>query len=263
MRTRRVALAALIPIASMLSVACGTTSAVPGAAYGTTASPAPSGATGSPAATSSGAPMIPAKTTLTVRKTKIGYVLATGTGMTVYWYADDVRGSGRSSCSAGCLTAWPPVTGTPAAAPGVTLTGKLGTITRPGGVVQATYNGQPLYTYASDMSPGQTLGNGVGGVWHVISGAAPSPSPTASRLSRFPVIPGLPPRRTPACLWLPYGSWGISNSCRHQGNHPLRPPRGRRAHRLRRPGSRGGASARRRRLPSRPMAGNCLSYTSR
>jgi predicted lipoprotein with Yx(FWY)xxD motif len=134
----------------------------------------------SASASASGAPMKPAKAMLTVRKTKIGYVLATSTGMTVYWYSDDVRGSGQSSCTAGCLTAWPAVVGTPMAAAGVTLSEKLGTITRPGGVVQATYNGYPLYTYGGDMSAGQTSGNGVGGVWHVITGAALSKSPAAA-----------------------------------------------------------------------------------
>jgi hypothetical protein len=62
----------------------------------------------------------------------------------------------------------------------VQLAGKLGTITRPGGVVQATYNGYPLYTYAQDMAPGQTTGNGVTGAWHVITGAVLSPSPASA-----------------------------------------------------------------------------------
>jgi predicted lipoprotein with Yx(FWY)xxD motif len=189
MRTKGLALAALLTLAAALTVACGTTSPTPGAAYGTTAaatSTMPASHTATASAT--GAPMIPAKTTLTVRKTGIGYVLATAAGMTVYWYSDDVKGSGKSSCSGGCLTAWPAVTGTPVAAAGVKLSGKLGTITRAGGTVQATYNGYPLYTYAADMSAGQTHGNGVGGVWHVITGAtlsrslgsAASASPTAT-----------------------------------------------------------------------------------
>jgi predicted lipoprotein with Yx(FWY)xxD motif len=179
MRTSRLTLAALLPLAAALTVACGTTAPAPGAAYGTT--PAASQATSThPPATASGAPMIRAGTTLTVRKTAIGYVLATGTGMTVYWYADDTRGSGKSSCTGGCLSAWPAVTGTPVAAAGVRLSGKLGTITRPGGVVQATYNGYPLYTYAADMSAGSTSGNGVGGVWHVITGAALSHYPASA-----------------------------------------------------------------------------------
>lgn len=182
MHTRGLALAALIPLAAGLTAACGTTAPTAGAAYGTTAAAATSSASasGTASAQASGATTSAAKATLIVRKTGIGYVLATSTGMTIYYYSDDVRNSGRSSCTAGCLTAWPAVTGTPVAAAGVKLSDKLGTITRSGGVIQATYNGYPLYTYGGDMSPGQTSGNGVGGVWHVITGAALSPSPASA-----------------------------------------------------------------------------------
>jgi predicted lipoprotein with Yx(FWY)xxD motif len=144
-----------------------------GSAYGATSSaPTASMPASSPAA--SGQDM------LTVRKTSAGYVLATRSGQTIYWYSNDVKGSGKSACSGSCLTAWPAVTGSPMAAAGVQLAGKLGTITRSGGVVQATYNGYPLYTYAQDMSPGQVLGNGVGGVWHVITGSVLSASPASA-----------------------------------------------------------------------------------
>jgi predicted lipoprotein with Yx(FWY)xxD motif len=174
MRTSQRALTALFPLTALLVAACGTTSATPGAAYGTNP------ASASASASKSTMPMIPAKAMLTVRKTKIGYVLATAAGRTVYWYGHDVKDSGKSSCTSGCLSAWPAVTGMPEAAPGVKLSGKLGSITRPGGVVQATYNGYPLYTYASDMAPGDTLGNGVGGVWHVFTGSVLSPSPASA-----------------------------------------------------------------------------------
>ncbi len=32
---------------------------------------------------------------------------------------------------------------------------------------QGEYNGHPLYTFASDTAPGQTNGEGVGGIWFV------------------------------------------------------------------------------------------------
>lgn len=173
MRTSRRVLAGLFPLTALLVAGCAT-SATPGAAYGASSA-------GSLASSSaSGAPMTPAKSMLTVRKTKIGYVLASATGRTIYWYSRDVRGSGKSSCAGACLNAWPAVTGMPAAASGVKLSGKLGSITRSGGVVQATYNGYPLYTYASDMAAGDTTGNGVSGQWHVITGAVLSPSPASA-----------------------------------------------------------------------------------
>jgi predicted lipoprotein with Yx(FWY)xxD motif len=108
-------------------------------------------------------------TVLNIKKTSLGYVLTNSKGLTLYWLSKDVRGT-KSVCVGNCATAWPPVTGKPVAASGVKLNGVLGSITRAGGVVQATYNGYPLYTYAEDTSPGQTSGNGEAGVWHVITG---------------------------------------------------------------------------------------------
>jgi len=52
----------------------------------------------------------------------------------------------------------------------------LGTITRSGGMVQATYDGYPLYTFGSDSAPGQAHGNDAAGVWHVIPEKGPASS---------------------------------------------------------------------------------------
>jgi predicted lipoprotein with Yx(FWY)xxD motif len=126
-------------------------------------------------------------------KTSIGPVLADAKGLTLYWYAKDTAMS--SACTGSCATAWPPLTGKPAAAMGFKLVGKFGTITRANGMMQATYKGHPLYTYAGDMAPGQVKGNGLGGVWHAlkvtaVSAVAPgammsssSPTPSASASS--------------------------------------------------------------------------------
>ena len=71
---------------------------------------------------------------------------------------------------------------------GAGVTGKLATIKRSDGSVQATYNGHPLYTYVADTAPGQAKGNGLnlsGGVWHEVtaSGAAAAPAATTSASS--------------------------------------------------------------------------------
>lgn len=108
-------------------------------------------------------------TVLTIKKTSIGYVLTNSKGFVLYWLSKDDKGV-KSVCTGNCLTAWPAVTGQPTIASGIKLNGFIGTITRPGGVIQATYNGYPLYTYAGDKAPGQTSGNGEAGVWHVITG---------------------------------------------------------------------------------------------
>ncbi len=109
-------------------------------------------------------------------------MLTNAGGFTLYWFAPDT--ATWSDCDASCARHWPPVTGPVTAGQGVP--GALGTITRPGGAVQATYDGHPLYTASLDTAPGQAEGNGLysgGGVWHevIVSGASPpASSPTAS-----------------------------------------------------------------------------------
>lgn len=92
-------------------------------------------------------------------------VLTNGKGLTMYWFGPDTPTA--SHCTGSCAGYWPPVTGSPTAPPGVH--GKFGTIKRPGGGTQVTYNGHPLYTYVGDSHPGQAKGNHLnlnGGVWH-------------------------------------------------------------------------------------------------
>jgi predicted lipoprotein with Yx(FWY)xxD motif len=103
-----------------------------------------------------------------VRHTRAGTVLANSRGFTVYYYTVDKRGSGKSSCYGGCATIWPPVLGPVRIPAGVKLPGAVGYITRKGGARQLTIDGWPIYTYAGDMAPGQSNGQGVGGVWFVI-----------------------------------------------------------------------------------------------
>jgi predicted lipoprotein with Yx(FWY)xxD motif len=165
MRYRRWTPAALA-IPALLLAACGSSTS-PGSASSSmsTKSSTSSGMTGKSKSGSSGM-MSSSTATLMKVKTSIGPVLADSKGFTLYWYAKDT--SMTSDCTGGCATAWPPVIGKPAAAMGVRLTGKLGTISRSGGMVQATYKGHPLYTYAGDTAPGQVKGNGLGGVWHAL-----------------------------------------------------------------------------------------------
>lgn len=164
-------LAASAVFGTFLLTACGTAT-TPGSAYDGVTTAVMSGTSASASGMSSTAARSSA--VLTVRKTPIGYVLANANGYTVYWFARDPRGGSHPACAGTCLLAWFPVKGQPVPAGGVTLGGKLGCITRPGGVMQATYNGYPLYTFGSDSAPGMTNGNGSGGAWHVIREKAPA-----------------------------------------------------------------------------------------
>jgi predicted lipoprotein with Yx(FWY)xxD motif len=105
-----------------------------------------------------------------LRTARIGgvTVLTNAKGFTLYSFAPDTPS--RSNCNGTCAGYWPPVTGTPAAGPGVT--GRLSTIKRSDGTTQAVYDGHPLYTYIADTAPGQAHGNNLnlnGGLWHEVT----------------------------------------------------------------------------------------------
>ena len=171
MRNRWLAPAGLAGIA-LIAAACGSSP---------TASTSGSGSSASSAAASPAAPA----SSSALKTAKIGgaTVLADAKGFTLYWFVPDT--STKSHCNGSCAHYWPPVKGPATAGAGVT--GKLATIKRSDGSVQATWNGHPLYTYVSDTSPGQAKGNGLnlsGGVWHevTVSGTA-APAATHSAKS--------------------------------------------------------------------------------
>jgi predicted lipoprotein with Yx(FWY)xxD motif len=166
-------LAASAVFGTLLLTACGT-STTPGSAYNGAATTAMSSTAPSTSTSGMSASATRSAAVLTVKRTPLGYVLANANGFTVYWLAKDRRGSAHPACAGKCLLAWFPVTGQPVAAKGVTLDAKLGCIARASGVMQATYNGYPLYTFGSDSAPGMANGNGSGGVWHVINEKAPA-----------------------------------------------------------------------------------------
>lgn len=109
----------------------------------------------------------------------IGTVLDDAKGFTLYHLKTETNG--RVRCTGTCASTWPPLlTGggaAPAAPAGVS--GTFGTVKRPDGGVQVTFDGMPLYTYSGDTGPGQANGQGVAGVWFAVTtsssnGASPS-----------------------------------------------------------------------------------------
>jgi predicted lipoprotein with Yx(FWY)xxD motif len=153
-----------IAAAAILLPACSSSSST------TTTTTAASTASTS-GATSTTAPTSP--TSGVVDATSVGthgVILVTRTGATLYRYTPD--GTGPSTCTGTCATAWPPLTvpaGTTSVAAGSGVTAAdLGTVTGSNGQIQVTYNKMPLYTYAGDSAPGQANGQGVGGTWFVL-----------------------------------------------------------------------------------------------
>jgi predicted lipoprotein with Yx(FWY)xxD motif len=99
-----------------------------------------------------------------------GSFLVDSKGMTLYLYTVDKPNT--SNCYGPCAVAWPPLltNGAPIAGPGATAL-LLGTTTRTDGTTQVTYNGWPLYYFATDKVPGDTTGENVQNVWFVITPA--------------------------------------------------------------------------------------------
>lgn len=94
--------------------------------------------------------------------------LTDGQGNTLYYFKPDVAGSGKSSVPANIAANWPPLTttGTPVAGAGVT--GPVGTFVGSDGGKWVLYKGKPLYYFKGDAAPGDTKGEGLGGIWFVV-----------------------------------------------------------------------------------------------
>jgi predicted lipoprotein with Yx(FWY)xxD motif len=83
-------------------------------------------------------------------------------GMTLYTWDND-REANKSACAGNCLTNWPAL----AAEANATNMGDWVIVTRDDGSKQWAYKGKPLYTYAQDRNPGDVVGDGRGGTWHI------------------------------------------------------------------------------------------------
>lgn len=110
----------------------------------------------------------PDGSTLATSPSSLGRIVVDGTGLTVYMFDTDTKGAGTSACTGTCLVNWPPVTSD--AQPKLDgVTGTIGLIPSGDGAQQITLDGWPLYYYAGDKAAGDVNGQGVGGVWWVLS----------------------------------------------------------------------------------------------
>ena len=148
-----VASAGLLAALTLVAAACGgnnneSSGTAASAGPVTTAAPAANGAT------------------VAVASTKLGDVLVDGKGRTLYALTKD-KGD-QSVCSGQCADNWPALKGTATAGSGVRAS-LLSTSMQADGASQVTYGGKPLYRFAGDAKPGDTNGQGVGGVWFTLT----------------------------------------------------------------------------------------------
>jgi predicted lipoprotein with Yx(FWY)xxD motif len=94
-------------------------------------------------------------------------VLIANNGLTLYSLS--VEKHGNFICKGSCLKDWHPLV----VAAGVKPTGPvaLGTVKRPDGRRQVTFEGRPLYTFDGDSKRGDANGEGIKdvGTWHAAS----------------------------------------------------------------------------------------------
>lgn len=107
------------------------------------------------------APALAAGPTVTKVEAGGSSFYADAKGMALYTFDKDA--DGKSACNGDCAAKWPPLAAPADATPGDGFT----TITRDDGTMQWALNGEPLYLFVSDTQPGETKGDGVGGVWHL------------------------------------------------------------------------------------------------
>ena len=92
--------------------------------------------------------------------TSAGPALVDGKGMTLYTFDKDAEG--KSNCTGGCATNWPPAE----AAASDAESGDFTLVKRDDGASQWAYKGKPLYTWRNDKKVGDATGGSVPG-WHV------------------------------------------------------------------------------------------------
>lgn len=100
----------------------------------------------------------------------LGEILVDHDGFTLYLFLPDDQST--PTCTGACATTWPPFEddGEVGAGAGIDPT-LLGSVERPDGRLQVTYNGWPLYYYLPDVTPGDTRGQGLGNNWWVVDPA--------------------------------------------------------------------------------------------
>jgi predicted lipoprotein with Yx(FWY)xxD motif len=172
---------------------------VPVAAAAVLATACSSGGTSSsssPASSSSAAAGSSTAMTVDVHAANGASFLTDSLGRSLYLFASDT--GSKSTCSAACVTVWPPLIakGAPTAGTGATA-GDLGTIARSDGTKQVTYDGHPLYYFSGDSAAGQTNGEGVNGFgapWYLVAPSGQQvTSLTASSSSKSSTAPSSAP----------------------------------------------------------------------
>ncbi|MFD2332446.1 plastocyanin/azurin family copper-binding protein [Cohnella sp. GCM10020058] len=107
---------------------------------------------------------LPAGERITLRRDVKGVsYLADGQGRTLYFFSNDAND--LDACQGPCIDNWPLLTADELRIPAGLDAADFTVVTHANGVKQWMYKGWPLYRFVKDVKAGDTLGEGVGGVW--------------------------------------------------------------------------------------------------
>ncbi len=140
---------------------------------------------------------VPFYSVMVATRTDVGNYLVDARGMALYYFTKD--SVGKSTATAAILQTWPVFNPPNFIVPSAANAADFGSLTRDDGTRQATFKGWPLYYYAKDLKSGDTLGQGLNGIWFVIDPAnfPPAPPPTTSPTTSPTPAPTTSPAPTP------------------------------------------------------------------
>lgn len=103
---------------------------------------------------------------VTTAESEFGEILVDADGFTLYGFTNDT--DGVPTCTGGCAETWPPLFVDSEELPEGLDPAVFDVVEHPSGEFQVKVGDWPLYLYAPDTEPGDTAGQGVGGVWFVV-----------------------------------------------------------------------------------------------
>ncbi len=135
--------------------------------------------------------------TIKVAGSGLGTILTDAQGRTLYYYKLD--SGGKIACVGQCAVNWPPLLDSTRPTASSSLPGELAIFARPDGGSQVLFDDRPLYTFAGDQKPGETSGQGKGGVWFVATPSLTDGDAAGEQASAPPAaLPAAPALAAPA-----------------------------------------------------------------
>lgn len=158
MRTRSL----FLPILAVVALTACTSPAASPSVAAPTASPTPAASPGE------SSPATGSATVMVADNPDHGQILVDGEGRTLYLFMPDEAGT--PTCYDDCAIAWPPLLAEGEITVGAGLDDSdFSTAPRTDGGDQVKIGNWPLYYFASDAAPGETKGQGLQGIWFVVS----------------------------------------------------------------------------------------------